>query len=363
MKRLSEFKQSINESELIEEMADEDKRLAVLVRAGLYDAKKLNVLKRAMDKSAGEMTPAERTILIDLLHKLINVIDSNQALYSKVKQAVREGTLDEATTIKDPPALLIMRRKAIRMFPDGKRVVMYYIDKLSKYISIPYDEFGIAPANAIPVAEGLDKACWKGYEAVGMKKKNGKKVPNCVPVSEESDEWEYHHSSGNAKKNNRFKMQSGSDEAAAKRRAVEIDADARRVSGHTHHGVMSYDKVKVTKVNESKKMTSLEKLKKFDKLRADVGKKPIFKENEPKKQAVNEGVLRSLEAIANRGGSEFIRTSDGNQIRVDAATAKAILNVHNAVNDKNKKKIEDMLNKDEINFHKVAAFSSGAHTS
>jgi hypothetical protein len=25
--------------------------------------------------------------------------------------------------------------------------------------------------------------CWEGYEAVGMKKKRGKMVPNCVPVS------------------------------------------------------------------------------------------------------------------------------------------------------------------------------------
>jgi len=32
----------------------------------------------------------------------------------------------------------------------------------------------------------LKKACWKGYTAVGMKMKNGRKVPNCVPV-EESD--------------------------------------------------------------------------------------------------------------------------------------------------------------------------------
>lgn len=32
--------------------------------------------------------------------------------------------------------------------------------------------------------EDLKKACWKGYEAVGMKEKNGKKVPNCVPVKE-----------------------------------------------------------------------------------------------------------------------------------------------------------------------------------
>ena len=28
----------------------------------------------------------------------------------------------------------------------------------------------------------LKDACWKGYTAVGMKMKNGKKVPNCVPA-------------------------------------------------------------------------------------------------------------------------------------------------------------------------------------
>jgi len=31
----------------------------------------------------------------------------------------------------------------------------------------------------------LDKACWKGYKAVGMKDKDGKKVPNCVPEEAE----------------------------------------------------------------------------------------------------------------------------------------------------------------------------------
>ncbi len=29
-----------------------------------------------------------------------------------------------------------------------------------------------------------NKPCWKGYEMVGMKNKNGKQVPNCVPISE-----------------------------------------------------------------------------------------------------------------------------------------------------------------------------------
>lgn len=30
--------------------------------------------------------------------------------------------------------------------------------------------------------DALKNACWKGYEAIGFKTKNGKQVPNCVPV-------------------------------------------------------------------------------------------------------------------------------------------------------------------------------------
>jgi len=30
--------------------------------------------------------------------------------------------------------------------------------------------------------------CWKGYKQVGMKMKNGKEVPNCVPIDEILDE-------------------------------------------------------------------------------------------------------------------------------------------------------------------------------
>ena len=27
----------------------------------------------------------------------------------------------------------------------------------------------------------VKKACWRGYEMIGTKTKNGRKVPNCVP--------------------------------------------------------------------------------------------------------------------------------------------------------------------------------------
>jgi hypothetical protein len=35
-----------------------------------------------------------------------------------------------------------------------------------------------------------DDPCWKGYQAVGMKTKNGKKVPNCVKVKPDSEHGE-----------------------------------------------------------------------------------------------------------------------------------------------------------------------------
>jgi hypothetical protein len=35
--------------------------------------------------------------------------------------------------------------------------------------------------------DGLKSACWKGYEAIGMKTKNGRKVPNCVKVKKDAD--------------------------------------------------------------------------------------------------------------------------------------------------------------------------------
>ena len=32
------------------------------------------------------------------------------------------------------------------------------------------------------------KPCWKGYKQVGMKEKDGKEVPNCVPINESEGE-------------------------------------------------------------------------------------------------------------------------------------------------------------------------------
>jgi hypothetical protein len=63
-------------------------------------------------------------------------LKSNAALVA-TDYPIYEGR--EAThTEEDPPAMLVMRRKSIRLFPNGQKVALYYIDKLNKYVSIPY---------------------------------------------------------------------------------------------------------------------------------------------------------------------------------------------------------------------------------
>ena len=47
----------------------------------------------------------------------------------------------------------------------------------------------IAKQVAPMVEVDLGEACWDGYKQVGMKKKGGKDVPNCVPEENELNEW------------------------------------------------------------------------------------------------------------------------------------------------------------------------------
>jgi hypothetical protein len=50
-----------------------------------------------------------------------------------------EGKSSRASDM-DPPAVLVMRRKYIRQFPNGQRVALYYVDKINKYVTVPYEE-------------------------------------------------------------------------------------------------------------------------------------------------------------------------------------------------------------------------------
>lgn len=54
----------------------------------------------------------------------------------------------------------------------------------------PLTDEELEKANSL-IPDDVEKAqgpCWDGYEMVGYKTVNGKKVPNCVPVSNKSDD-------------------------------------------------------------------------------------------------------------------------------------------------------------------------------
>lgn len=44
----------------------------------------------------------------------------------------------ESRDSMDPPAVLLMKRKSVRMFPNNQRVALYFVDKINKYVTVPY---------------------------------------------------------------------------------------------------------------------------------------------------------------------------------------------------------------------------------
>ena len=78
-------------------------------------------------------------------------INSNDILDAEDLPVVL-GEADKSEKM-DPPAMLIMRRKSIRQFPNGQRVALYYVDKINKYVTVPY----MASMWSTPMPEEVEK--------------------------------------------------------------------------------------------------------------------------------------------------------------------------------------------------------------
>lgn len=53
-------------------------------------------------------------------------------------------------------------------------------NKINAMLRFNHDFRGIKLAD-----DGLEGACWEGYEAIGTKILDGREVPNCVPIKED----------------------------------------------------------------------------------------------------------------------------------------------------------------------------------
>ena len=143
MKSLLEFKS------IVEEEKQDYSKFDALVRAGLANKAQLARIHKILDKM-GEERPqfnnADREIMRNLFNRMVDLVSNNKQIFGRARQAVREE-LEEARMdnvgsafplVPEPPAVLVVKRKAIRLYPDGTRVALYWSDKLKKYFSVPY---------------------------------------------------------------------------------------------------------------------------------------------------------------------------------------------------------------------------------
>ena len=142
MKSLQDFKT------LLEEEKSDYSKFDVLVRAGLANKAQMQRIHKILDKM-GEEKPtfnnADKMIIQNLFNKMVDLISNNKQINLQARRAVREDIevdMTEEPVIlqedKDPPMVLVIKRKAIRMYPDGTRIALYFNDKLNKYFSVPY---------------------------------------------------------------------------------------------------------------------------------------------------------------------------------------------------------------------------------
>jgi hypothetical protein len=144
MKSLLEFKT------IVEEEKSDYSKFDVLVRAGLANKAQMQRIHKILDKM-GEDKPsfnnADRMIIQNLFNKMVDLISNNKQINMQARRAVKEDEdVIEAEQLEEaqnpgpvPPYVLLLKRKAIRLYPDGTKIALYHNKQINKFFSVPYD--------------------------------------------------------------------------------------------------------------------------------------------------------------------------------------------------------------------------------
>jgi hypothetical protein len=303
----------------------ENRRFTSLVRAGLYDPKKIPALKRAFEKGPDHMTALEKRMMLNLLDSLMAQVVSNQPIYQKVKTSVTnmsEGAMAGALKgfnqaakdfeskpdylakydprgEKQPkpesiPSVIILKRKAIRVYPDNQKVALYYAQGIDKYVSIPFGTFGDGGAGVVS----------EDYE---------------LPV-----------------------------ERAKRLKLVRKKKPLRPIS-------------KVVRPNPRVLPTASKtptKTKSIPTKKPTVGGVLAGAISGAARGLTNEDVLTTIKAMVNENIAEKTIGFGEKEITINNTVAKKIVSVHESMNRQNRKTMENMLNESVDSFNKVITFAT-----
>ena len=208
MKSLSRFKQE--PTVILEEEKADYSKFDMLVRAGLANKSQLQRIHRILDKMTEErpqFNNADKEVMRNLFNKMVDIVTNNKQIFQQtrrvVKEELEEGVIDTADfklspsgrkvrahrvhlaklgdkedengdkEVKeeyeiieeqfkgDPPTVLLLKRKAIRIYPNGAKIALYYNDRMNKYFSVPYtDDMPLSAsiqAEETQLIEGVDQ--------------------------------------------------------------------------------------------------------------------------------------------------------------------------------------------------------------
>ena len=144
MKSLLEFKS------IVEEEKSDYSKFDTLVRAGLANKAQMQRIHKILDKMSEDrpqFNNADKMIIQNLFNKMVDLISNNKQINMQARRAVKEDEdfietdqLDEAQNPgPTPPYVLLLKRKAIRLYPDGTKIALYYNKQINKFFSVPYD--------------------------------------------------------------------------------------------------------------------------------------------------------------------------------------------------------------------------------
>lgn len=139
-------------------------RIAVLVRAGLLKTSELPLLRQArlrqqQQPDIARLSKQHR----DILSKYNNAIStaalgSNQSVMAVRRNLMQHYDITDKDQITEaafkdemsPPPMIVLKRKGIRIFPDGRKVALYQNPNLGLVVTIPFTNDKTSGAPLVP---------------------------------------------------------------------------------------------------------------------------------------------------------------------------------------------------------------------
>lgn len=195
---VSPLMQSVDMRGLLDAMLTEEMnaKMDKLLRMGLGDKDKLNQYRQALkDPDKAGKYVVLRKHLISMLDKLSKLVTDDPTVFQKTQaklqkerdypsDKVAESLQQKSSKSGIPTSILAeVFNRGYSAWDKSKKcnAEQYAFARVNSFIS-----GGKAFELDIDLVIEKKDPCWKGYKMVGMKKKNGRPVPNCVPEQVET---------------------------------------------------------------------------------------------------------------------------------------------------------------------------------